>query len=165
LTPVSSPSDSYIIFYKIFIIMDILLVEDNSSDAYLLKEVFAAQTENVEIHWVSDGYEALDYLCKLNQYAHAQRPDMILLDLNMPRISGFEVLKKVKETTQLSDIPVIILTTSRDPLDHTQCKTLGADICLTKPYGMKDYKNLVEQLMSRAPLLVDKHTSHQQSAS
>ncbi len=127
--------------------MDILLVEDNSSDAYLLKEVFAVQAQEAEIHWVPDGYEALDYLCQRNRYTAAARPDMVLLDLNMPRINGFEVLKKVKDMPGIASIPIIIITTSRDPLDHTQCSSLGADMCLTKPHALKDYENLVQQLM------------------
>jgi two-component system, chemotaxis family, response regulator Rcp1 len=143
--------------------MDILLVEDNSSDAYLLKEVFAAKSKSTEIHWVTDGYEALDYLCNLNQYTHAPKPDMIVLDLNMPRVSGFEVLKKVKDTSPLASIPVIILTTSRDPLDHTQCKALGADMCLSKPHSLKEYENMVQQLMSWASLAVI-DSNHSQSS-
>jgi CheY-like chemotaxis protein len=143
--------------------MDILLVEDSSSDAYLLQEVFATQTKEAEIHWVHDGYEALEYLLQNNKYAQANRPDLILLDLNMPRISGFEVLKRVKDNSHLVTIPVIIITTSRDPLDHTQCKSLGADMCLTKPHALKDYEALVNQLMNWASLAVikpnrNKHT-------
>jgi CheY-like chemotaxis protein len=130
--------------------MEILLIDDSSSDAYLLKEVFAAKTEAASIHWVPDGYEALDYLLKIEKYHSVLRPDLILLDLNMPRISGFEVLKRVKETSEIATIPVVIITTSRDPLDHTQCKALGADMCMTKPHALKDYETLVEKVMDWA---------------
>ena len=125
--------------------------------------MFAIQNKAADIHWVHDGYEALEYLLQNDKYAHACRPDLILLDLNMPRISGFEVLKKVKDNSHLASIPVIILTTSRDPLDHTQCKSLGADMCLTKPHALKDYETLVNQLMNWAALAIvtpghSKHT-------
>lgn len=132
--------------------MDILLVEDNSADAYLLTEIFSRQSQASSIHWVSDGYDALDYIMQKEKYQYAMRPDMILLDLNMPRISGYEVLREMKGNASLHDIPVIILTTSRDPLDHTQCKALGADICLSKPHGLKEYEEMVQRVMSWAAL-------------
>ena len=134
--------------------MDILLVEDNSSDAYLLKELFVRRENAPTIHWVVDGYHALDYLFQRREYNDALRPDMIVLDLNLPRVSGYEVLKELKKNPTFADIPTIILTTSRDPLDHTQCKALGADICLSKPHGLKDYEDLVQRLMSWASLRV-----------
>src|SRR5687767_4777264 len=108
--------------------VNILLVEDNSADAYLLSEGFAKTKNAPAVHWVQDGYQALDYVFKRKEYQNAARPDMILLDRNMPRINGFEVLKELKKNSALSTIPVIILTTSRDPLDHSQCKALGADM-------------------------------------
>lgn len=134
--------------------IDILLVEDNNADAFLLTEVFSRKEKTLEIHRVIDGYEALDYLFQRNQYMHSVAPDLILLDLNLPRINGYDVLKEVKNSPLLANIPIVILTTSRDPLDHTQCKTLGADICLSKPYGLKDYENMVQKLMDWANLRV-----------
>jgi len=127
--------------------MNILLVEDNSADAYLLTEMFAKKREAPEIHWVTDGYFALDYMFQRADYAQANRPDLILLDLNLPRINGYEVLKEIKDNAKFASIPVIILTTSRDPLDHAQCKTLGADMCLSKPHGIKDYERMVQLMM------------------
>ena len=134
--------------------MDILLVEDNSSDAYLIKELFARRENAPTIHWVVDGYHALDYLFRRREYDDAVRPDMIVLDLNLPRISGYDLLKEIKDSAAFSEIPIIILTTSRDPLDHTQCKALGADICLSKPHGLKAYEDLVQRLMGWASLRV-----------
>lgn len=132
--------------------MDILLVEDNSSDAYLLKEIFAKKSQTLEIHWVTDGYDALDYLFQRKQYTDANRPDMILLDLRLPRISGYEVLRELKTAPNFSSIPVIILTTSLNPLDHTQCKALGADVCISKPHGLKEYEEMVQRLINWASL-------------
>ncbi len=133
-------------------LMDILLVEDNNADAYLLAEMFKRRNKRMDIHRVIDGYDALDYLHQRNQYVHSIQPDLILLDLNLPRINGYDVLKKVKDTPQLAVIPVVILTTSRDPLDHAQCKMLGADICLSKPYGLQGYEDMVQKLLDWASL-------------
>ena len=127
--------------------MDILLVEDSGSDAYLIRELFARKKDSPEIHWVADGYHALDYVFQRKEYEAAHRPDVILLDLNMPRINGYEVLRELKENDDFSSIPVVILTTSRDPLDHTQCKALGADMCLSKPHALKDFDDMVQRLL------------------
>lgn len=130
--------------------MNILLVEDNSADACLLTELFARKGPEAAIHWVTNGYDALDYVFRRKQYGMATPPDLILLDLNMPRINGYEVLRELKENPQAASIPVIILTTSPDPLDYSQCKALGADTCLCKPHGLRDYEALVQQLLGMA---------------
>jgi len=130
--------------------MDILLVEDSSADAYLLKEVLARKEYAPEIHWVIDGYRALDYIFQRREYQHAPRPDIIVLDLNLPRITGYEVLKELKADTHFSNIPVVILTTSRDPLDRAQCEALGADMCLSKPHIIKEYEDMVQRMMDWA---------------
>lgn len=134
--------------------MDILLVEDSSSDAYLLRELFARKDSAPEIHWVRDGYYALDYLLQRKDYRDAERPDVILLDINLPRVNGFEVLRELKKNEDFCNIPVVILTTSRDPLDHTQCAALGADMCLTKPHAIREYKELIQRLMQWMKLRV-----------
>jgi CheY-like chemotaxis protein len=140
--------------------MNILLVEDNNADAFLLTEMFAKQEKAAKIHRVADGYDALDYLFQREQYALAHRPDIILLDLNLPRINGYGVLKELKHNTPLAQIPVVILTTSKDPLDHTQCKALGADICLSKPHGLKGYEEMIHRLMSWAALHMGKPSTN-----
>jgi CheY-like chemotaxis protein len=99
-----------------------------------------------------DGYYALDYVFQRKQYQSAHRPDIILLDLNLPRINGYDVLKQLKDDPVLSTIPVIILTTSRDPLDHTQCKALGADMCLSKPHALKEFDDMIQRLLDWASL-------------
>ena len=130
--------------------MRILLVEDSGADAYLLKGVMAENASSPDIDWVPDGAHGLDYVFQRKQYTYAKRPDVILLDLNMSRISGYEMLSKLKADPSLSTIPVIILTTSHDPSEHTQCKTLGADMCLSKPAALKDYEDMVQRIMSWA---------------
>lgn len=127
--------------------MDILLVEDNSADAYLLTAFLAEKKPAMEIHWVTDGYDALNFMFKRNEYTHAPKPDVILLDLNLPKISGCEVLKELKGVPDLANIPVIILTTSENPAERTQCRKLGADIFLSKPHNHKEFEDLVQRLM------------------
>jgi len=143
--------------------MDILLVEDSSSDAYLIKELFTKTDDPPMVHWVVDGYHALDYVFRRREYKEASRPDIILLDLNLPRISGYEVLKELKKTPPFANIPVIILTTSTAPLDHSQCMALGADVCLSKPHRLKDYEDLVRLLMEWANVqlaMVGRQSAH-----
>jgi len=143
--------------------MDILLVEDNSADAYLLTEVFARKKDAPDIHWVTNGYHALDYVFQRRDYSYTQRPDIILLDLNMPRITGFEVLKELKDDPSLATIPVVILTTSRDPLDHSQCKALGADMCLSKPHALNEFEDMVQRLLNWASLRLPHVTNERTS--
>lgn len=128
--------------------MNILLVEDNQSDAFILKEMFAEKSNAPHIDWVTDGHDALNYIYARDRHSMAPRPDLILLDLGLPRISGYDVLKKVKETSSYSNIPIIILTTSCSVLDKTQCQALGADHVMSKPYNLKGYEALVDKLMT-----------------
>jgi len=130
--------------------MGILLVEDSSADAHLLMEVVAKKGYAPDIHWVSDGYHALDYVFQKGRFRDAQRPDMIVLDLNLPRISGYDVLKELKDHDVFCSIPVVILTGSRDPRDYTQCKALGADMCLAKPHLLKEYEAMIQRMMNWA---------------
>ncbi len=127
--------------------MHILLVEDNPSDVRLLKDLMEEQGYQPSLHWVMDGHEALDYVMQKKPYGEATRPDIILLDLGLPRISGYDVLRKLKKDAKYAKIPIVILTTSRDPLDQKQCATLGADAFLSKPRNLKEYELLVEKLV------------------
>lgn len=128
--------------------MDVLLVEDNEADAYLLRELVAEKPDAPAIHWVSNGYEAMAYMRNDAPYQRSLPPDLILLDLGLPRISGYEVLKELKGQPHFSAIPVIILTTSRNPMDRSQCLEFGADAFISKPYNLKEYEALAEQLIS-----------------
>lgn len=127
--------------------MRILLVEDSNADASLLKDFLAEEQDAPEIHWVTDGTEALEYLAKQGKYEGAQRPDVILLDLAMPRLGGYEMLKELKQKEHFADIPVIVLTTSYNPKDHHNCIGLGAHAFFSKPSDLQGYENLVQQWM------------------
>ena len=126
--------------------MNILLVEDNPADMRMLKDLFEESKKTPSLFWVTDGYEALDYIYQRNEYKGAALPDVILLDLGLPRISGYEVLKELKEQPHLAHIPVVILSTSCNPLDRKQCEAFGADVFFSKPHSLKGYEELVEQL-------------------
>lgn len=128
--------------------MNILLVEDNPADMRMLKDLFEETAKPPTLAWVTDGYEALDYVFQRKEYTSATPPDVILLDLGLPRINGYEVLWELKQDPAHQSIPVVILTTSCSPLDKTQCESLGADIYLSKPHSLKGYEELVQQLSS-----------------
>lgn len=127
-------------------IMNLLLVEDNSADAHMLMEFLAEQGGGSTVHRVADGYEALDYVYRRGKYEHAERPDLILLDLGLPRISGYQVLKELKTQRPFASIMIVILTASRNPLDRKQCAALGADSFLSKPHNIQEYEVLAHQL-------------------
>ncbi len=116
--------------------VDILLVEDNPSDIEITKEAFAQGKIKNNLYCVEDGQEALDFLYHKNKYSDtskAPKPDLILLDLNMPKISGIEILEKIKKDKDLLSIPVIILTTSDRDKDVCVSYKLGANSFITKP--------------------------------
>lgn len=126
--------------------MNILLVEDNKADAFLLMEFFE-QHHAPTVDWVADGKDAIDFVAKAGQYANAKRPDVILLDLGLPRISGYEALKQLKQDPAHASIPIVVLTTSCNPLDAEQCKELGANAFFSKPRNLKGYEDLTHQLL------------------
>lgn len=112
--------------------LDILLVEDNPADKRLAQEALMEAGVRCQLHWVRDGIEALEFLRRLGDFAQAPRPDLILLDLNMPRMDGREVLALVKSDPLLRQIPVVILTTSRAREDVTGAYDLHANCYITK---------------------------------
>jgi chemotaxis family two-component system response regulator Rcp1 len=126
--------------------VDILLVEDNHADAYLLKELLAEKDSPPELHWAANGREALDFVYRREGYREAKRPDLILLDLGLPVISGYDLLKELKGQSGYADIPVFVLTTSSNPSDSDRCLSLGADGFLTKPSNLEGYRALVQKL-------------------
>jgi CheY-like chemotaxis protein len=137
--------------------MEILLVEDNEDDILLEQEALAdAKLVNL-MHVVRDGEEALSYLRRQGQYQDAQRPGLILLDINMPRKNGFEVLNEMKADAALMHIPVIMLTTSDNEADVVKSYAKGACSFITKPMDFDKFGEVVKQfalywaLVSRVP--------------
>ena len=127
-------------------IVDILLVEDDPGDVELTREGLAEGKMFVHLHTVDDGIKALRFLRREEPYADAVRPDLILLDLNLPRMDGRETLKEIKADENLRRIPVIVLTTSESESDILKCYNLGASCYISKPVGFEDFLKIVRLL-------------------
>ncbi|UHQ96265.1 response regulator [Natrinema halophilum] len=125
---------------------DILLVEDNPGDIRLTKEAFKDQKIANTLHVVENGVDALDFLFQRNDYADAPRPDLVLLDLNLPRKNGDEVLKELHEDPERRRIPVIILTSSDAEIDIIQSYELCARGYLTKPVDPDEFIDTIREL-------------------
>jgi chemotaxis family two-component system response regulator Rcp1 len=126
--------------------IDILLVEDNEGDARLLREVLREANKTVRLHVVTDGLGAMAFLRYQGPYLDVPRPDVILLDLKMPKMDGLEVLAQVKADPWLKTIPIIVLTTSEAEPDIVQSYKLMANCYLTKPGEWKEFERLVKSL-------------------
>ncbi|MGK7951925.1 MAG: response regulator [Xenococcaceae cyanobacterium] len=126
--------------------VEILLVEDCLSDAKLIGKVFSRATIPHNLQLVEDGIEALDFLYQRGKYYSAIRPDLILLDLNLPKKDGLEVLAKIKADHQLSKIPVIILSNSDCPQDILSCYQMDANCYLTKPSNLREFKETINMI-------------------
>lgn len=117
----------------------ILLVEDNEGDIVLTLEAFEESKIRTDISVVKNGSDALDYLFQRGQYTDAQRPDLILLDINIPIFTGHDVLKKIKNDPQIKSIPVIMLTTSANQKDINLAYENHSNSYVTKPIDMEDF--------------------------
>jgi CheY-like chemotaxis protein len=126
--------------------IDILLVEDDPGDVLLTKEAFSYHKVRNALSVVNDGEQALAFLRKEGPYADAPRPDLILLDLNLPRVDGFEVLREVKDDPELRVIPVVILTTSEAEQDILRGYNLHANAYITKPVDFDQFTRVVRQI-------------------
>jgi two-component system response regulator len=126
---------------------EILIVEDNSDDLLLAQHVFAKTKIPHRLHVARDGQQALSFLHKQGDHQASPRPDLILLDLNMPFIDGREVLKHVKEDRDLRRIPVVILTTSDSQIDRIVTYNAHANAYLVKPLDIDQWEQLIEGLM------------------
>ena len=127
-------------------IMNVLLVEDNPGDIRLTQEAFKEGTVPKELHVVKDGVEALEFLRKQGKFALSPTPDIILLDLNVPRKDGREVLAEVKTDEVLRFIPVIVLTTSDSEQDITKAYSLYANCFITKPVDLDQFIFIIRQI-------------------
>jgi chemotaxis family two-component system response regulator Rcp1 len=121
--------------------IEILLVEDSPSDATLTIEALEAGKVANRLTLAEDGVEAIDFLKRRGKFADALRPDLIMLDLNLPRKDGREVLREIKNDEALKTIPIIVLTTSRSDKDVLQSYQLNANCYITKPV---DFQNFIE---------------------
>jgi CheY-like chemotaxis protein len=124
----------------------ILIVEDNPADVRLTREAFAETPLRPTLHVARDGVEALAFLRREPPFADAPEPDMILLDLNLPRKDGRELLREIKGDPLLRRTPVVVLTTSRAPADVQQSYALHANCYLTKPVDLDGFLELVQRV-------------------
>lgn len=126
--------------------LQILVVDDDDADALMIEEALENTGTLTTVNRVADGVEALDYLHRSGAYADAGRPDIILLDLNMPRMDGRETLAAIKSDDTLKAIPVIILTTSGAAPDIQASYQHRANAYVTKPFGLDDFEATVRQI-------------------
>jgi two-component system response regulator len=126
--------------------LNILLVEDNPADAELTRLILQESRRCDRLELVTDGQEALDYLRRQGPFKDAARPDLVLLDLNMPRINGREVLKEIKTDDQLQSIPVVILTISEAEEDILGAYQHNANCFISKPVNPEQFDRLLKTL-------------------
>ena len=124
----------------------ILLVEDDPGDVLIAQEALAASELTTRLDVVSDGVEAIDYLHRRGEYEDVDRPDLILLDLNLPRMSGHEVLAAVKVDSELRRIPIVVLTTSAAVEDIVKSYDLHANVYVSKPVDFDTFALVVKQI-------------------
>jgi CheY-like chemotaxis protein len=124
----------------------ILLVEDNPGDVRLTKEVFKQSRIRNSLHVVNDGEEAMSFLRREGEYADAPRPGLILLDLNMPKMDGREVLNAVKDDESLRRIPIVVLTTSEAEEDVYNAYNLHANAYIRKPVDLDAFMEVIRML-------------------
>jgi two-component system, chemotaxis family, response regulator Rcp1 len=134
--------------FKLVKPIEILLAEDSPSDADLTIETLNEGKVLNNLHVVEDGVEALAFLRREGQYAEAPRPDLILLDLNMPKKDGRQVLSEIKADPDLSTIPVVVLTTSAAEEDIVRSYQLHANCYVTKPVGLEEFIQIIKLIQS-----------------
>jgi CheY-like chemotaxis protein len=126
--------------------IEVLLVEDDPGDVLMTKEAFEDHKLSNQLHVVTDGVEAMEFLRHTGEHADAPRPDLVLLDLNLPRMDGREVLQAIKSDPELASIPVVILTTSEAEEDVLRSYSLHANAYVTKPVDFDRFIQVVRQI-------------------
>jgi CheY-like chemotaxis protein len=126
--------------------IEVLLVEDSPGDVRLTQEAFRDANPSIRLHVASDGVEAMAFLRREGPYASAPRPDFILLDLNLPKMDGREVLARIKMDDRLKTIPTIVLTTSEAEVDILRSYELQANCYLSKPVQLDEFEAVVKSI-------------------
>jgi len=127
-------------------LISVLLIDDDPGDVLLVREAFEEHKVGNLLSVVSDGVQAMEYVRAQSSYSDATRPDLILLDLNLPRKSGIEVLEEIKSDPALSTIPVVVLTTSEAEEDIVRAYKLHANAYITKPVDFEQFTKIVHQI-------------------
>jgi chemotaxis family two-component system response regulator Rcp1 len=131
---------------KVFRPMQLLLVDDSPGDVHLMKEAFRKAAPKVFMHVATNGMEAMAFLSQKGRHVDAPRPSLILLDLNLPKMDGREVLARIKADPTLKGIPTIVLTVSESELDIITSYRLHASCYLSKPVELDDFNRLVNSI-------------------
>jgi CheY-like chemotaxis protein len=126
--------------------IEVLLVEDDPGDELMTREAFEDNKIRNTLHVVRDGQEALDFLYRQGEYADAPRPDLVLLDLNLPKYDGRQVLERIKTDPEMALIPVVVLTTSSAEEDILRSYKLHANAYVTKPVDLEQFIGAVRQI-------------------
>ncbi len=126
--------------------IDILLVEDNPGDVYIIRTSLSESKVTYNFHHAIDGEEAMAFLRREGKYTNSPRPHLILLDLNLPKKHGFEVLKEIKTDPELKAIPVVILTSSKAEPDIVNSYHLYASCYVTKPLEFNDFNQVIKSI-------------------
>jgi CheY-like chemotaxis protein len=126
--------------------IEVLLVEDSPGDVRLTREAFGEANKSIRLHVAADGVEAMAFLKRQGTHAAAPRPGIILLDLNLPKMDGREVLVHIKEDADLKTIPIVILTTSESEVDIAKSYELQANCYLSKPVQLDAFEALVRSI-------------------
>jgi CheY-like chemotaxis protein len=127
-------------------VIEVLLVEDDPGDVLMTREAFEDYKVGNQLHVVNDGTEAMAFLRREGDHSQAPRPDLVLLDLNLPRMDGREVLQAIKSDPDLASIPVVILTTSEAEEDVLRSYSLHANAYVTKPVDFERFIQVVRQI-------------------
>ncbi len=128
--------------------VDILLVEDNPGDVRLMREALKETRIASRLHLAEDGVQAMSFLRRRSPHTGAPRPDLILLDLNLPRKDGREVLAEIKDDSKLKSIPVVVLTTSQEEQDVVRSYQLHANCFISKPVGLDNLVRVIQSVES-----------------
>jgi CheY-like chemotaxis protein len=126
--------------------VDVLLVEDDEGDALMTREAFEFYRIRNTLHVVTDGEQALDFVRRQGRFADAPRPGLILLDVNLPRVSGLEVLAELKQDPELRVIPIVMLTTSQAEEDILRSYKLHANAYVSKPVDFEHFIEAIRQI-------------------
>jgi chemotaxis family two-component system response regulator Rcp1 len=126
--------------------VEILLVEDDQDDIFLTKKAFEQQKVTNNLHIVKDGVDAMEFLRQEGEYADASRPDIVLLDLNLQKMDGDEVLEEMQADESLKTIPVVVLTSSDAEEDIVQSYELNANAYMTKPVDFEGFLDIVDSI-------------------
>jgi CheY-like chemotaxis protein len=126
--------------------IEVLLIEDDPGDVLITREAFEHYKIHNTLRVASDGQEGLDYLYQRGSHKGASRPDLILLDLNLPKYDGHQLLERIKSDSDLCHIPVVVLTTSAAEEDILRSYRLHANAYVTKPVGFEQFMNVIRQI-------------------